>query len=341
MILSKRIKTLLEKRSYKFKLPLNYSEEDKFFFNNEVSKNFDEVNLYQISKINVTEDGILFKKFKIHPISYVWNKHIKDFYTKYLFKQYFSKKKEVIQSNNPILICFDYWSIGYYHWICECLPRIFIASKQMQNAIVVLPESYKRDYIQTSLQLLGIKTINYFSNNNYIHCNSVFITDKLCPSGDIEINTIKELIKEIKLNYTAISTVTSHKWVYVSRKKATKRKISNELEVEKLLVNLGFEIICFEDYTFSEQINLLKNTELMISPHGANLTNMLFMPQQSSVIELRRQDNDGRNFYFSLSAVNNQNYYYLKCNYIEETHDLFDLTVDILKLETLIKTIKN
>jgi hypothetical protein len=66
---------------------------------------------------------------------------------------------------------------------------------------------------------------------------------------------------------------------------------------------------------------------------------MLFMPQQSSVLELRRHDNDGRNFYLSLAAVNNQNYYYLKCKTIDETHDLFDLIVDLNDLKNLIETI--
>ncbi|KAK3231002.1 hypothetical protein Dsin_002883 [Dipteronia sinensis] len=40
-----------------------------------------------------------------------------------------------------------------------------------------------------------------------------------------------------------------------------------------------------EDLHFCDQVRVMTNTDVLASPHGAQLTNMLFMDQNSSVME--------------------------------------------------------
>lgn len=45
------------------------------------------------------------------------------------------------------------------------------------------------------------------------------------------------------------------------------------------------EMIQSEDLSFCDQVRVMMNTDIVASPHGAQLTNMLFMDRDSSVME--------------------------------------------------------
>ena len=48
-----------------------------------------------------------------------------------------------------------------------------------------------------------------------------------------------------------------------SRKYATKQKVSNEAEVINVFDEFGFKEINFEDYSFYEQVYLMKNCKVL------------------------------------------------------------------------------
>jgi hypothetical protein len=51
-------------------------------------------------------------------------------------------------------------------------------------------------------------------------------------------------------------------------------------------IRLPVRVVCFETLSFSDQVNLARNTALLIAPHGAGTLNQIFMPKGSSIIEL-------------------------------------------------------
>lgn len=75
---------------------------------------------------------------------------------------------------------------------------------------------------------------------------------------------------------------------YVGRKPgaARLRAMQGEEEMLELLSGMGFAEIAFEDLSPLDQIALMANAEVMISPHGAGFTNMLFANPDALVIEL-------------------------------------------------------
>ena len=78
--------------------------------------------------------------------------------------------------------------------------------------------------------------------------------------------------------------------VYLSRKRAPKRRILNEERIEHILARAGFECIAAEDYTILEQISLFASTKILIGPHGAGLGNMVFMSPGAHVVEFMPDD---------------------------------------------------
>ena len=75
---------------------------------------------------------------------------------------------------------------------------------------------------------------------------------------------------------------------YVSRCCNTRRHNTNEDEVMKCLnlFNMTAVMVKFDNATFEEQVRIMADTLLLVSIHGSQLTNMVFMVPRSAVIEI-------------------------------------------------------
>jgi capsular polysaccharide biosynthesis protein len=123
--------------------------------------------------------------------------------------------------------------------------------------------------------------------------------------------------------------------IYISRGRAPKRRILNEDAVRELMEQFGFKTIYAEDHSFADQVRICSRARYLVSNHGAGLTNMLFMPVGSSVLELRHHTDAINNCYFTLSSALNLNYFYQTCQSGAAGQDphAADLMVDLTVLE--------
>ena len=76
--------------------------------------------------------------------------------------------------------------------------------------------------------------------------------------------------------------------------------MANEEELLPILHQHGFTLIFAENLSLPDQIRLFRNAEAIVSPHGAGLTNMIFSPPGTSVLELFATDTI-RTCYWALS----------------------------------------
>lgn len=83
-----------------------------------------------------------------------------------------------------------------------------------------------------------------------------------------------------------ISPVHQKRRIYISREKANSRRIVNESEVLNILEKYGFEKVFLESLSITEQMQLFVSSEYVIAPHGAGLTNLVFCPQGTKVLEI-------------------------------------------------------
>jgi capsular polysaccharide biosynthesis protein len=99
--------------------------------------------------------------------------------------------------------------------------------------------------------------------------------------------------------------------VYISRRNSGKRLILNEADVIRVVQKYDYDVVRTEDMTIEEQIKLFSRTTDLISIHGAGLSNMVFMPEGSRIIEIRhRDDNPMLTCFFTLAHTFNHTYYY-------------------------------
>ena len=117
------------------------------------------------------------------------------------------------------------------------------------------------------------------------------------------------------------------------RSRAFKRKILNENKLISVLKSFGYEIHYFEEYQLQKQIEILKESKFLIGLHGAGLTNMLFMPTNSNILELRIKADSHNNCYFSLASDLGMNYFYQLCEGTNSETHFSDVEVSLEELK--------
>ena len=320
----------------KFPFPKNITEGDKFLFQNTLTSILQKPKTVTIHNASVTQEGIVYKGLKCFKQFLVWKNHKKTYNFSYLLRSIF-KKKINLDTNKKYILCFDYWTHGYFHWMCDFLPRLYTIQEQLQSSIVLIPSSYTSDFFNATLKAFNVKNSYRIPSNHTAQCNHLIIPERVSNSGEHHPEIIANIRKKLLEFYKneLKKTVYADK-IYVSRNKSKYRKVINEADVIHLLSNHGFQTIYFEDYTFSEQIAIAHHAKNMVSLHGANMTNLMFMQPNTNVLEFRKNDIDHVNCYFSLANSLDINYYYQNCNYVINNQtggNAFDVTVDIKKLE--------
>jgi hypothetical protein len=119
--------------------------------------------------------------------------------------------------------------------------------------------------------------------------------------------------------------------IVLSRARAGKRRILNGAELIDALASLGFEAVAPETLTFDEQIELFYDAEVVIAPHGAGLTNLLFA-DTARVLELFPTPYVVPHFYYLCQAIG------LPYQYLCSRHDHRDddFQVDVSRVRHLL-----
>ncbi|MDA3890631.1 MAG: glycosyltransferase family 61 protein [Salinivirgaceae bacterium] len=337
--------------------PINLQRTHISKFQNEFSKIIHHTYLYELPNVNVTLDGIVFKRAKIFSPSLHHESHGNWLGIIYIFLTRLLKKR--IRKKGTYLLGFDYWGEGYYHWLLEELPRIYCSRKIQEEHTVLVPSKWNSFYSfrtmlrsffkvgkeldessfhHQSIELLGIKKLEVLPMNGYLFVEKLLMPSYTAPTGNYNDKLIKE-INSFLFSNVEFSTKPKYDKIYLSRKQAPRRKVLNENEVEKLLTAHGYKCLCFEDFSFKEQVGLAGQCSSLISLHGAGLSNMLFMKQGSIVLELRMKGDQQNLCYYSLASALSINYYYLFCTRNADNINVQDanISVDLLELEKILQ----
>ncbi|MDD3084040.1 MAG: glycosyltransferase family 61 protein [Candidatus ainarchaeum sp.] len=78
--------------------------------------------------------------------------------------------------------------------------------------------------------------------------------------------------------------------IYVCRGNVKYRKVSNEKEIISFLKKKGFNPVKMTDLSVFEQAKIFNSAKIIIAPHGAALTNLVFCEKRTKVIEFFQND---------------------------------------------------
>lgn len=230
----------------------------------------------------------------------------------------------------------DEWSANYFHWMTDCLPRIWEGLELSSDFPILLPESYKKlGYVTQSLEVLGIPMVFYKKNEN-LKIDHLILTARTATFPNFQ----ESLVLQTRERMAFTPAQSPRRKVYISRKMASKRKAHNEQETEDFLKARGYEIAYAEKMTVAEQIQLMSETRILVCLHGAALTNMIFLPQTSRVMELRNVGDSGNQCFFNLASALGLSYYYTLHPGDHKDTIMTDFTIDLKALEEGIEQIE-
>lgn len=334
------MKNILSTINYQYSKPVNFNAEDPAF---EAFRNLpDEIctapKIEILKNVRISTNSVIFTYFKIFKESCItpenYEKYQKGFkfFLKFIFPKFnFSKKR--------FLLITDEWTSNYYHWHTFALKKLLILKEKnlLENSLLLLPKKYQKySFALPSLEKFGIKKnqIVYLPKKSNIKVAELpLITQpRQHPEMFKEIRNL--LLSDVKKNNFDFG-----ERIYISREKQVLRFVENENEVVDLLKKFGFKKIIAEDFSYEEQLAIFSQAKMLVAPHGAGITNVLFMREGGAILEMttpQKLENFNKDFY-CLSSMLGLKYFYQQCQRGPRTkvfdHHQSSLLVDLEKLE--------
>jgi len=233
---------------------------------------------------------------------------------------------------------------GYYHWMFDVLPRIQLlreAGYDLDKIDKFLVNNYiSRFHIET-LNMIGIPRNKIMESqyNPHIQAERLLVPSLVGDTGSIPKYACDFLRNEFLPKITKNNNHS--KRIYVNRGQVVHRRVTNEAQVVELLQQYGFESIALETLSLLEQIALMASAEVIIAPHGAGLTNIVFSEPGTKIIEFL-YPGAVNVMYWTISADMGYKYHYLLSegeappDFVNPYLNGDDMTIDIDKLKELL-----
>lgn len=177
------------------------------------------------------------------------------------------------------------WSNNFWHWTVDTLTQlegIEYYERQTGNKPKLIVPSGMRSWQKDSLQLLDYEEKDWIIWQDFRRNVDKLIVPSFRRSyqeayKEVSVAACRWLSQKILSNLDS----TKNSWsfsskVFISRRKALGRRIINETELIESLEPLGFKTYLLEEMSYEDQVKLFAGANVIVSPHGAGLTNILF-----------------------------------------------------------------
>lgn len=209
----------------------------------------------------------------------------------------------------------------YFHWLFDILPRIKLlemANINFQDIDYFLVDN-RTNFQRETLEIFGIPSSKILPLSFPLHLQA---TNLIVPSFPGSIAWMPpwscQYLKDKILGKNSL-VKNPQKKIYISRNRSSNRRLINEEEVINLLLKYDFEIINLELLTVAKQAELLSQANIVISPHGSGLSNLVFCQPKTKVIEIFAP-NYVYPCYWLVSNLVNLDYYYLTGEILGSKH---------------------
>ena len=287
-------------------------KKDKNLYKNFLSASFNDIGLScNIYKGNFYLDSynyfLINEEYKSFDSLFTRDNHEanKHFYTKNFYEN-FQKKLINFKEFKNIFVLGSNAGNNYYSNLLQFLPRIFfLENKKIKIAIHRNSSTKFRNFIKL---ILDIKKIQF---------SFIYLDDDFYKFSQCEIPQFLELrdsIKILKKFLIPKNTNIGNEKIYVTREDSSYRKIVNEADIVPILKSKGYKVINPQLYSVDEQIEIFSSAKKIITPHGSNLTNIIFCQPGTQIFEIgpkfeKTYEKVFENRYRILAQINNLNYF--------------------------------
>jgi hypothetical protein len=222
---------------------------------------------------------------------------------------------------------------NHSHWLTAHLPKLLMLRDREELTDLLLPQD-PTGVMSASLRMLGFDPASFrtFDPARPVQVDELTLvgTDRFDP---VHMKAVRRAFAPGGERSAATRKV------FISRAKSRGRRLLNEDELWSALSARGFERVLMEELDFAEQVHLLQETRILVAPHGAGLTNMIFCPSGGHVLEIADPGFPNPNFYALASSLG-LGYWLLTARASDEVNPLDrDLQVDVGSVEAALERI--
>lgn len=215
---------------------------------------------------------------------------------------------------------------NYFHWMYDVLPRIGLCEEifDISKIDYFLLPSLEKSFQNETLDMLKIPESKRLSSKIYRHIvgSEIIVTEhpyciKNDASNDIQNIPIwiSQWLKKKYLHKKDDNLKTGKK-IYIDRSDTKSnmgnlRSIINEEEVKEFLNTQGFETLTLGNFSFSGQVKIMNNADIIVGLHGAAFGSFCFCQPNTKIIEFKSKT--AGKMYENLAKTNNLIYKVISC----------------------------
>jgi capsular polysaccharide biosynthesis protein len=203
-------------------------------------------------------------------------------------------------------LCSSVWTgehANYYHWLVDALLRLESLEQFGEPVTLLMPS-----------------TMSVLQHNSLRHCLPRNVSLRLVEEGgwfSVERFLVPSFLTPHTLRFLPSDSV---RWlrerfipeagaragngsrIYISRDDASRRRVSNEADVRRMLARHGFRTVLFSQLSMEEQVAVCADASVLVGAHGAGLANLLFARPGAALVELCTRNLDATYLETALAA---------------------------------------
>lgn len=259
------------------------------------------------------------------------------------FRRFFLPQDLVMNSLRPVLrptrLRGDYVTVAsraypnYSHWTMECLPRL-LESPEVRETRILLPDDLTR-WHRESLRALGIADhqVQEVAPGCY-EVDRLYFPSFVGWAGETAPWALGELRRRI------VGSRHPHpgRRVYLMRGAVAHRRVINEAEVATALRRWSFQCADASTLSVADQAEAVADAEVVVAMHGAALTNIVYAPAGTTVVEVLDPAYENGEYYGIATALGQSYWYLMAHNLVQQGarpprrgHDDVEIPLDVLE----------
>lgn len=188
---------------------------------------------------------------------------------------------------------------NYYHYLMDYVLPLISALRRFAESIGTLTVLLRRDAPSFAHEILAALAKNFptlaielVEPGQRIEGARALYTIRFARAREWVPfdNEDVEILRRTLLAHYRLPAAAAERDVYVSRRGARLRALATEDELIGELTNRGFNIFTPRADNHAEQVRMFSSARKIVAVHGAALTNLLFAPTGSEVVELFARD---------------------------------------------------
>jgi capsular polysaccharide biosynthesis protein len=198
----------------------------------------------------------------------------------------------------------------YFHWLLDIVPRFGMLVQSGEKADLIYIQNKSR-FQKESLEMLGIDAQQIINTVDVavLTAKKIILPCHQIMNGREFPSWVIQYLRDQFLPKSEVAATPASRRIYISRR-SSDRRLANETSIIDNLKDYGFSAIELEKLSLKNQIRLFREAQVVISPHGSGLANLVFSSPGTIVIELFPAANV--DLFYRLSNALKLNYFYVK-----------------------------